>query len=433
MTNTDVVVIGAGVIGSATTFELARRGRQVLCVDAGPGIGAGSTSSSSAIIRFHYSTPAGVLTAWESAGLWDDFAGHLGFVDPCGMARFIPTGCLVLDPPSSNREAVLTMFTEFGIDYEELTGEQITARWPALDAGDYWPPKPVDDPAFGDDPHGVVSGYFTPGAGFIDDPMLAAANFMHAAQELGAGLMLNSPVTGIRRRGNRVIGVTLASGERIDAPVVVNVGGPASAEINAMAGVLDDMRIGNRPMRQEVHVVAAPHDFLLSAGTSTLVTDADLGTYFRPQIGDTLLVGSTEPECDELEFLDRPRDYNDLPTAAGFERSMLRLARRLPSLGIPHRPVGLAALYDVTDDWMPIYDRSSLDGFFMACGTSGNQFKNAPLAGVFMAELVAAAERGVDHDVDPVSYVGRRTGRAIDIGAFSRRRDRAATSGSVLG
>ena len=66
---------------------------------------------------------------------------------------------------------------------------------------------------------------------------------------------------------------------------------------------------------------------------------------------------------------------------------MLRLARRLPEFGVPPKPVGLAALYDASDDWVPIYDRSSLAGFFMACGTSGNQFKNAPLAGQFMRAL----------------------------------------------
>ena len=104
-----------------------------------------------------------------------------------------------------------------------------------------------------------------------------------------------------------------------------------------------------------------------------------------------------------------------------------------PSFGVPHRPVGLAALYDVSDDWVPIYDRSSLDGFFMACGTSGNQFKNAPMAGQFMRALVDAAAAGVDHDRDPVQFTGPVTGRTIDLGAFSRRRTPTTTSGTVMG
>jgi hypothetical protein len=69
----------------------------------------------------------------------------------------------------------------------------------------------------------------------------------------------------------------------------------------------------------------------------------------------------------------------------------------------------------------------------MACGTSGNQFKNAPLAGQFIRALVDAADRGTDHDAEPVQFVGRRTGRAINVGAFSRHRDPAVTSGTVMG
>jgi glycine/D-amino acid oxidase-like deaminating enzyme len=100
---------------------------------------------------------------------------------------------------------------------------------------------------------------------------------------------------------------------------------------------------------------------------------------------------------------------------------------------VPNAPTGLAALYDVADDWVPIYDRSSLRGFFMACGTSGNQFKNAPIAGRFMRAIIDAVSIGHDHDADPVQFPGERTGEAIDLGAFSRRRTPATTTGTVLG
>ena len=65
---------------------------------------------------------------------------------------------------------------------------------------------------------------------------------------------------------------------------------------------------------------------------------------------------------------------------------MMRLARRIPDFGVPSQPSGIAAMYDASDDWVPIYDRSSLHGYFMACGTSGNQFKNAPMAGQYMRD-----------------------------------------------
>jgi sarcosine oxidase subunit beta len=112
---------------------------------------------------------------------------------------------------------------------------------------------------------------------------------------------------------------------------------------------------------------------------------------------------------------------------------MMRFARRVPAFGIPSSPTGLAALYDASDDWVPIYDRSSLGGYFMACGTSGNQFKNAPIAGHFMRAIVDATMAGHDHDADPVRFRGPFTGEEIDLGAFSRRREKAATSGTVMG
>ena len=102
---------------------------------------------------------------------------------------------------------------------------------------------------------------------------------------------------------------------------------------------------------------------------------------------------------------------------------MYRLARRLPDVRVPPRPRGLAALYDVTDDWIPIYDRSALDGFYVAIGTSGNQFKNAPMVGLLMADLIDACEGGHDHDAEPVRVHAPCTGLSIDLGHYSRRRD----------
>ena len=86
----------------------------------------------------------------------------------------------------------------------------------------------------------------------------------------------------------------------------------------------------------------------------------------RPQIGGTWLVGGTEPECDDLQWIDDPDNYDEYPTVEQFEVSMMRVARRVPEFGVPHRPVGLAALYDVSEDWVPLYDKSDLPGFFMS-------------------------------------------------------------------
>lgn len=430
----DAVVIGAGVIGASVALELARSGRRVLVVDKGPAPGAGSTSSSSAIIRFSYSTVPGVLTAWEAAALWRDWAGHLGVVDPDGMARFVRTGMLIFRTPGDEVSRIGRLWDDVGIPYESLDHTALHQRFPTLDLGSYFPPKRVDDPSFADDAHGELTAIFEPESGFVDDPMLAARNLAFAARHHGAVFRFHSEVVRIDRTadGSRVAGVTLADGTGVAAPVVVNVAGPHSAQLNQLAGVDIGMRVHHRPLRQEVFTVDAPAGMRLDDRMPAFA-DLDIGQYVRPQMGGTLLVGGTEPACDELEWVDDPDHYDAYPTVEKWETTMMRLARRVPEFGIPHRPVGLAALYDVSDDWVPIYDRSDLPGFYMAVGTSGNQFKNAPLVGRFMLAIIDADAAGHDHDAEPVQFVGPRTGRAIDLGAFSRRRALAATAGNVMG
>jgi sarcosine oxidase subunit beta len=430
----DAVVIGAGVIGSSVALELARAGRSVIVVDKGPGVGAGSTSASSAIIRYSYSTRDAILTAWEAAHLWFDWEGHLGHVDPDGMARFIEAGNLIFQTTGYDGAAILPWWDQFGIKYELLDAAALRDRYPMLDTGKYYPPKTIDDPAFADDPVGELTAIYNAGCGFMDDPMLCAKNLAYAARQHGAEFRFRAEVVSIDRSpdGSAVSGITLASGETITAPVVVNVGGPHSGIINRIAGVTDDMTIGHRPLRQEVFAAPVPRGLRLEDG-APFVSDLDIGQYFRPQPGGMMLIGGAEPDCDELHWIDDPDSNSEYPTVEVWETYMMRFARRVPEFGVPSQPTGLAALYDASDDWVPIYDRSSLHGYFMACGTSGNQFKNAPLAGKYMGDIIDATMSGHDHDADPVQFRGAVTGELINLGAFSRKREKAVTSGTVMG
>ncbi|MEV8412387.1 FAD-dependent oxidoreductase [Streptomyces niveus] len=152
--------------------------------------------------------------------------------------------------------------------------------------------------------------------------------------------------------------------------MVVNAAGPWSGQLNRLAEVGGDFTVGLRPLRQEVHHVAG-----------TQVT---------------------------------------------------RAARRLPSLRVPNKPHGVAGVYDVTDDRTPVYDRTDLDGFYVAIGTSGNQFKNAPLVARLTATLIHGVEGVRDHDRSGLTHTCEHTGQTIDLGTFSRRRRPASSTGTVL-
>ncbi|CAB4849458.1 unannotated protein [freshwater metagenome] len=417
----DVIIVGAGVLGCSLALELARRSHRVVVLDSRGGPGYGSTSASSAIIRYHYSHLPESAIAWEAGHRWQDWERHLGVVDPIGMAQFVPSGALVLEGPGYDIELFVSILRELNIDVDELTAAELRERFPGLDPQRIGPATVLEDDHFWAEPTGELAGMYVEGAGHIDDPQLATHNLAHAAEANGAVFRFGCEVVAVLRDGGRVSGVELAGGERVHARVVVNVAGPWSAQLNRLADVLEDFTTTTRPLEHEVVSVPAPADFRLGHG-GTCVTDADFATYFRVHAGDTIIVGGLEPPCDELVFLDSPDDAATSISQKTWELQTLRLARRLPGLGIPSTPRGIIGVYDVTEDWIPIYDRTALDGYYVAIGTSGHGFKQAPFVGEIMARLIEQVEGGHDHDREPLVVKGSWTGVDVDLAHFSRLR-----------
>ena len=454
----DAIVIGAGVIGTATGFELAKRGYRTLNVDKQPTAGSGSTCNTCAIIRLHYSTPDGCAMARESYFHWLDWGRYLGVADEMGLAQYVNTGCLVFkNDHNKNLVNVMAALDELHVAHENLTAAQVGARFPWLDTRSFGPPVTTDDERFGEPTGGRIRGaVYIPESGYIDDPTLACHNLQRAGEAHGGEYRFGAEVVDILKEpdrgrtsssggagarangangpnaGLRAAGIRLADGTEIRAPVVVNVGGPHSAIINGMAGVLDGMNITTRALKQEVCYVPAPKDMNYHQ-LAPLLSDGDIGCYSRPTTGNHILIGSEDPPCDVLEWVDDPDDYNRNFTHQ-WETQVMREAQRVKGLGIPGQTGGLVDLYDVSDDWIPIYDKSDLPGFYMAVGTSGNQFKNAPVAGKLMAELIEQVEGGRDHDADPVTMPLKYTRRTCDVGFFSRLRSlNPDSSYSVIG
>ena len=322
---------------------------------------------------------------------------------------------------------------DLGIPVEEWDAAQVEQRLSIYALDSFAPPKRIDDPAFGKPNGGRIDGaLYWPNGGYVTDPALSSQNMADAARQHGAAFRLGVDVVDILQENGRVKGVKLASGEEIHAPVVVNVAGPGSAHINGLAGVLDDMTIETRPLRQEVAHVPAPEGFDFDS-LGMVVSDSDIACYIRPEHGNNILIGSEDPECDPHMWADNDRDYNGDFTEQ-WNNQVMRYGQRVPSLGIPSQARGVVDLYDASTDWIPIYDKSALGGYYMACGTSGNQYKNAPIAGKMMAALIDYCEGGADHDSAPLHYRLPYIGRDIDVGFYSRRRPiNDESSFSVLG
>lgn len=426
----DAVIIGAGVIGSAVALELARRGLRTVSIDRNPAAGYGSTSSSSACVRAHYSSRDGVAMAHEGFSYWQDWAGYLDVADERGLAEYVRCGTVLLKADDGQHVKSVAHYRELGVPFEDWDTQTLVERVPYYDPQRFWPPSRPGEDRFWQAARGLLDGaIYTPDSGYMSDPQLATHNLQRAAEAAGGRFLFRRLVTEVRA-GARVNGVRLDDGSMVDAPIVVNVAGPHSGRINRLAGMESAMKIKTRPMRHEVHIVPAPPGVDL-ARDGFHTADGDQGIYFRPEGGNAIIVGSEDPPGDPREWVEDPDHFERGVTESHWQTQVYRLARRIPTLRVPTTPRGVADLYDVSDDWMPIYDVSDLPGFYLAIGSSGNQFKNAPVAGHVMAELITAVEAGHDHDREPLQLRLPHTGHPLDVGFFSR--NRAVNADSSFG
>lgn len=446
----DVAIIGCGVIGASTALALARNGYKVCLVDKNRAPGEGTTAYSSGICRTFYSIPDSVKFAWEGYQYWKNWADFIGEKDPRGMAHLRECGAALLRGPNSNAflDKSSQCMRDAGVHVEEWGLEEATRRLSVLgwDLASSYSPRRIDDAQFGV-PTGqrITGALYSSTMGYVSDPQLAAQNLCFAVERKGGHFHFQKSVVDILQEGGKVKGLKLNDDSVIQAPIVVNASGPYSSKINLLAfpppsaradAVLNDMRLTTRPMRQEVAYTNAPPGVNLDRD-GMITADFDVGVYWRPEVGNKLLIGGIEPACDSPDWFDG--DIKDLNTnlSEDWTNYVYRAALRIPTLPIPsaRNMQGIVSLYDVTPDWTPIYDKSALAGYYLAIGTSGNQFKNTGIAGEFMATLIDACENGFDHDATPLQFETKMSnkGKFINSQSFSRLRSVNDTSGSVLG
>ena len=429
----DTIIIGAGVIGTAVAFELVKKGYKTLNIDSNPVSGYGSTSASCAIIRVHYSTFDGCALAYESYHYWKNWKSYLDFEDESGFAKFIECGCMIYQTEQNEYlKKVIDRAQELNIPHELWDSQKIKEMLRIADTDQFGPVKAVDDKNFGNSSGLSLRGsVFFPTAGYVNDPQLSAHNLQRAAEAKGADFLFGKKVIEIIKEKGRAAGVVLEGGRKIFSKTIVNVAGPHSMKINQMADVEKDMNIKTRALKVEVCHVPSPAGYNYE-NEGFVISDSDIGCYSRPEIGNNVLIGSEDPECDERIYVDP--DNWDTNFSEQWKAQVLRQAQRYPDLPVTSESKGVVALYDVADDWIPIYDKSSLPGFYMAIGSSGNQYKNAPLAGIIMAELISSCENGANHDLNPIKLHLKYIDREIDLGFYSRNRKiNKESSMSVLG
>ena len=360
MTRTaDVVIVGGGVTGVSIAFHLAGLGVRRVVVLERRFLASGGTGRSVGIVRQLYPTPETSAMVRRSLAVFQHFDDAVG-----GDAGYVACGALigVSAAMRPKLEANLAMQRALGIRAEILEPADVAGIEPAID------------------PAGVGAVLWEPESGY-GDPTGVTLAYAYAARRRGVTIEQGVEVTAVRVDNGRIVGVESASGDRIDAPVVVNAAGLWSPKLAQLGGVTLPIIIGRHPVFIVERDAARP--------AHRVYLDLAGGSYVRPETGHLTLTGSLTD--DETEH---PMDPELLGAEPGLDEAspvLERTGRAVPSLTDARYRRGYAGAFDITPDWMPILDQTGPAGFYTAAGMSGHGFKLAPAVGEMMAALITGA------------------------------------------
>jgi D-arginine dehydrogenase len=265
MTTFDAVVVGGGIAGLSCALSLCRD-RKVLLLEREPLLAAHASGRNAAIFRPLELDASTAVLAARSVALWSEL----------GLDPLRRVGLLLAAADASGLRALSAHAREHAVAHELLTGAALHARAPALVGGD------------------AGAALLLPEGGVLDIHALTSG-LATRARALGAELRLSAGVARVRAPRERVQGVELDGGERIDAPCVVLASGAWSAQLGALAGA----PLPLQPLRR--HLVQLYGGDGVSADQPVVWRVDDQELYFRPESGGVLCspcdASASEPQA----------------------------------------------------------------------------------------------------------------------------------------
>jgi monomeric sarcosine oxidase len=357
-TRADLIIVGAGLAGSAAAWAASARGLDVVVLEAfSPGHRNGSSHGSARIFRRAYPDPLYVRLTGTAGELWRQLE------DQAGMRLLTLTGGLDFGA-TRNPRLLHEVLTSCGVPAELLAPEAAAQRWPYFDF------------------KGVGQVMFHADSGVLD-PENAMAAMLKLASAKGADLRFDTPVTRLTMSPAGDGGVAHTDSGTFAAPVIVVAAGAWIAPLLDGVVELPPLTVIQQQVFHFAPAVAAEPAapwpiFVCQDDTDNcygLPGGRDGGVPGAIKIGEHI-----HPSLPATTA--RDRDFTVDPAARA--RITDFVGRRLP--GLNPTPVNeVTCLYTITKNEDFILDRSG--PFVIASPCSGHGAKFAPLLGKIIADL----------------------------------------------
>ncbi|MER6961243.1 N-methyl-L-tryptophan oxidase [Streptomyces sp. NPDC000618] len=344
-----IAVVGAGLMGAATAWQLARKGHEVTLIEAYDIVHKhGSSHGSSRIVRRAYADPFYVGLTGQAYEQWRE----LEHDSSTPLLR--TTGGLDMGE-DRDPKAIADLLAAAGVPHELLGPEEASERWPYIR---------ITGPVL-----------YHPDAGVVDADQTVAA-CVRRAIEHGADAIIGARVTSIDVRGDERVLLRTDDGREIVADTVVIAAGAWLPELR--------LPVPLPPLEVTQQQVFHFRQRDPSAKWPTLIWDGALHLYGLPSGSDGGLLPAVKvAEHDRgtpttARTRDGVVDESSRTRVSGFVRD------RLP--GLEPDPVAEAScLYTTTPDEDFVLDRHG--PFVIASACSGHGAKFAPLIGAMAADL----------------------------------------------
>jgi FAD-dependent oxidoreductase domain-containing protein 1 len=364
----DVLIVGGGIMGSSTAFNLARLepGIKVAVVEKDPTYAKSSTTLSAANLRtVAFSLKENFLISKRTFKILETFEEDMAVDGRKPGIYFRAEGNLFLCDAAglSSARGIFDRHKSLGSNAEWLEPEEMKRRWPLYNLA------------------GVAAGTFGPTDGHVDAYGLLMA-YKSKARALGVEYLQDEAVS-LTVEGRRVIGARLASGREFQAGITVNCAGPWAAQIARTAGV----EIPVVPIRRQIFAV----DTQVKPERPLPLTLHPSGLYLRSESGGLILCGkSLDEDPVAFDFNWQRERFMDViwPELAAFVPAFesLKLIR------------GWAGLYEVNtlDHNAIIGPWPELEGLHLCNGFSGHGLMQGPAVGEHLAERITGRQPTLD-------------------------------------